>query len=177
MRRVRGLAAARGLLLGDGDELAGDGEATALDGGGEDQAGDDGAVGEQGFNEGFEVGHGSGGDLEQEVVAAGEVVALADFFEGVHVVEEAMVLRAVAAHADEGEDFETESFAIDFDRVAAEDADLFHLAHALGSGGGGEADAAAEFGDAEAGVGLELGEELSAVGVHEGRGIHCHRGR
>ncbi len=128
-----------------------------FDGRGQDEARDRVAVGEERFNEGFEIGEGGGGDLEEEVVAACEVVALADFFEGLHVIEEAVIVLAGAAHADEGEDFEAESFAIDFDSAGAEDADLFHLTKAFAGGGGGEADAAGEFGEAEAGVGLQLG--------------------
>jgi hypothetical protein len=158
-------AAARGGLLGNGGELAGDRVAAAFDGGGEDEAGDRVPVGEKGFNEGFKVGHGGGGDLEEEVVAAGEVMALADFFEGLHVFNEAMVMLAGTAHTDEGHDFKAEGFAIDFDGVAGEDADLFHLLEAFGGGSGGEANAATQFGEREAGVGLELVEELSAVGV------------
>ena len=111
----------------DGSEFAEDGEFAVFYGGGENEAGDRVAVGEKGLYEGFEIGEVGGGDLEQEVVAAGEVMALADFFQGLHVVEEAMVVLAGATHADEGEDFESEGFAIDVDGVSAEDADLFHL--------------------------------------------------
>jgi len=136
-----------------------------FDGGGEDEAGDGVAVGEECFDEGFEVGEVGGGDFEKEVVAAGDVVALADFFEGLHVFEEAVVVLAGAAHADEGENFEAEGFEVDVDGAGAEDAGLFHLLEAFAGGGGGEADAAGEFGEAEAGVGLELVEELSSVDI------------
>ena len=136
-----------------------------FDGRGEDEAGDGIAVGEECFNESFEVGEVGGGDFEEEIVAAGEVVALADFFEGLDVVEEAVVVLAGAAHADVGEDFEAEGFAIDVDGAGAEDAGFFHLLEAFAGGGGGEADAAGEFGEAEAGVGLELAEELSSMDI------------
>jgi hypothetical protein len=154
-----------GAFFGDGGEFAEDGEFAVFDGGGEDEAGDGVAVGEECFNEGFEVGEVVGGDFEEEVVAAGEVVALADFFEGLHVVEEAVVVLAGAAHADEGEDFEAEGFAIDVDGATAKDAGVLHLTEAFSGGGGREADAAGEFGEAETGVGLELVEELSPVDV------------
>ena len=125
-----------------------------FDGGGEDEAGDRVAVGKECLDEGFEIGEVGGGDFEEEVVTAGQVVALADFFEGLHVVEEAVVVLAGAAHADEGEDFEAEGFAIDVDSAGVEDTGLFHLLEAFAGGGGGEADAPGEFGEAEAGVGL-----------------------
>jgi hypothetical protein len=166
---------AAGALFADGGEFAEDVEFTVFDGGGEYEAGDGVAVGEEGFDEGFEVGEIGGGDFEKEVVAAGEVVALADFFEGLYVIEEAVVILAGATHADEGEDFEAEGFAIDFNRAGAEDSNLFHLLEALAGGCGREADAAGEFGETEAGVGLELGKELSSVDVEERRGIHCHK--
>jgi len=127
-----------------------------FDGGGEDEAGDGVAVGQQSFDQSFEIGEACGCDFEEEVVAPGEVVALADFFEGLHVVEEAVVVLAGATHADEGEDFEAEGFAIDFDSTGAQDAYLFHLLEAFAGGGGREADAAGEFGKAEAGVSLKL---------------------
>ena len=148
-----------------------------FDGRGEDEAGDGVAVGEKGFDESFEVVEAGGGDLEEEVVAAGEMVALTDFFEGLHVVEESVVVLAGAAHADEGEDFEAEGFAIDVDGVVAQDAGFFHLLKAFAGSGGREADAACEFGEADAGVGLDLVEELSTMNIEESRGIHCHRQR
>jgi len=157
--------AAAGALFADGGEFSEDVEIAAFYRGGEDEAGNGVAVREQRLDESFEVGEVGGGDLEEEVVSAGEVVAFADFFEGLDVVEEAMVVLAGAAHADEGEDFEAEGFAIDVDGVAAEDSDLLHLTEAFGSGGGGEADAAGEFGEAQAGVGLELVEELSTMNI------------
>jgi hypothetical protein len=49
---------------------------------------------------------------------------------------------AAAAHADEGHDFQAQRFAVDFDGVAVQDADLFHLLEAFGGGCGREADAA-----------------------------------
>ena len=85
----------------------------------EDEAGDGIAVGQQGLNQGLEIGEVGGGHLEQEVVAAGEVVALADLFEGLDVFEQAVVVLAPATHADEGEHFEAEGFAVDFEGVAA----------------------------------------------------------
>ena len=169
------ISAAAGAFFAYGGESAEDVEFAVFDGGGEDEAGDGVAVGEEGFDEGFKVGEGGGGDLEEEVVAAGEVVALADFFEGLDVVEEAVVVLAGAAHADEGEDLEAEGFAIDFDSTGAQDAYLFHLLEAFAGGGGREADAAGEFSEAEAGVGLELGKELSSMSIEQCRGIHCHR--
>lgn len=164
--------AAGGGFFGDGAGFAGDLVGVALDGGGEDQAGDGIAVGEQGLDEGFEIVHGGGGDLEQEIVAASEVMALADLFESLHVIDEAVIVLAAAAHTDEGENAEAESFAVDLYGVAAEDAGLFHLLHALRDGGGREADAATQLSKAEAGVGLELGEELSSVFIEQRRGFH-----
>ena len=152
-------------LPGDRGELAEDGVPAVFDGGGEDEAGDGIAVGQEGFNQRFEVGEIRGRYLEQEVVAARQVVALADFFEGLYVVEEAMVVLAGAAHADEGEDFEAEGFAIDFDGIAAENADLFHLLEPFAGGGCGEADTTGELSEAEASVGLELMYELSSMEV------------
>jgi len=113
-----------------------------LDGRGEDEAGDGVAVGEKGFDEGFKIGEVGGGDLEEEVVAAGKVVALADFFKRLHVVEEAVVVLAGATHADKGDDLEAKGFVVDVDCVSGEDADLFHLTEAFASRGGREADAA-----------------------------------
>jgi hypothetical protein len=137
-----GRLTAAGALFADCGEFAEDVEVAAFDGGGEDEARDGIAVREQRLDESFEVGEGGGGDLEEEVVAAGEVVTLADFFEGLHVVEEAVVVLAGAAHADEGEDFEAEGFAIDFDGAGTKDSDFFHLTESFAGGGGGEADAA-----------------------------------
>jgi len=136
-----------------------------LDGGGEDEAGDGVAVREERFDEAFEVGEAAGCDLEEEVVAAGEVVALANFFQGLDVVEKAVIVLAGAAHADEGEDFEAEGLAIDVDGVAAEDSDLFHLPEAFACGRGREADASSELGEADARVGLELVKQLSSMNV------------
>ena len=136
------LAAARGRLARNCGELAGDGEFAAFDGAGEHQAGDGVAVRKQGFNEGFEGVHAGGGDFEEEGVATGEVVALADFFEGLDEFHEAVIVGAVAGHADEGHDVEAEGLAVDVDGVSAEDADLFHLFEPLGGCGGGETDAA-----------------------------------
>jgi hypothetical protein len=96
-------------------------------------------------------------------------MALADFFQGLHVVEDAVVVLAGATHANEGEDFKSEGFAIDVDGVMAENADLFHLTKAFAGGGGREADAAGEFGQADAGVGLELVEELSPMEIKKCR--------
>jgi hypothetical protein len=168
-------SAAAGTPFANGGEFAEDVELAVFYGGGEDEAGHGIAVGQEGFDEGFEVGEVGGGDLEEKVVAAGEVVALAYFFEGLHVVEEAVVVLAGATHADEGEDFEAEGFAVDVDGVSAEDADFLHLTETLTGGGGREADAAGEFGEAEASVGLELMEELSPVNIKKRGGIHCHR--
>lgn len=146
-----------------------------LDGRGQHKAGDGIAVWQQGLNEGLEIGESGGGHFEQEVVAAGKVMALADLFEGLDVLKQAVVILAAATHADEGEDFEAQGFAVDVDRVAAQDANFFHLLQALAGCGGGEADAAAKFGETEARIGLKFVEKLSSMRVKERRGIHCHR--
>ena len=159
------LLAAAGAFFAYCGEFAEDVQLAVFYGGGEDEAGDRVAIREEGFDEGFEVGEAGGGDLEEEVVAAGEVVALADFFEGLHVVEEAVVVLAGAAHADEGEDFKAEGFAINFDGAGAEDPDFLHLTKAFAGGGWGEADAAGELGEADTGVSLELGKELSSMDI------------
>jgi len=140
-----------------------------FDGRREDEAGDGIAVGEKCFDEGFEVGEVGGGDLEEKIVAAGEVMTLADFFKSLHVVDEAMVILAGAAHADEGEDFEAEALAIDVNGVVTQDSNFFHLLKAFAGSGGREANAAGEFCQAKAGVGLKLMEELSSMNVEESR--------
>ena len=152
-------------LFAHGDEFAKHGEFAVFDGRRENQAGDRVAVGKQRFYEGLEVGEAGGGHFEKEVVAAGEVVALADFFEGLHVFEEAMVVLAGTAHADEGEDLEAEGFAVDLCGVAVKDADLFHLLEAFAGCGGRQANAARHLGEAETGVCLKFVEELSSMNV------------
>jgi len=137
------LAIALGMTLGYGGEFAVDRILAAFDGRGQDQAGDGIAIRQQGLDKGLKIGHAGGGDLEQEVVAAGEVVAFAHFFEGLHVFKQAViVMSAAATHADEGHDFEAERFAINVDGVAVENADFFHLFEAFGGCGGREADTA-----------------------------------
>ena len=156
-------------LFADGYEFSQDVELAVFDGRGEDEAGHGVAVGEQRLDKSFEVGEAGGGDLKKEVVAAGKVMALAYFFEGLYVIEDAMVVLAGAAHADEREDFESEGLAIDVDGVIAEDADLFHLLEAFARRGRREADAPGEFGQAEACAGLKLVEELSPMNIEQGR--------
>jgi len=166
LKARRLLSAAGGAGFGgNGGEAARGGVGVALNGRGENEAGDGRAVGEKRLNEGFEVGHVEGGDLEEEVVAAGEVMALADLFEGGEEFEEAMVVGAGGSEADEGDDLEAEGFGIDACGVAKDNAGVLKLAKPLGGGGGGEADAARELGDGEAGVGLKFVEELSSTGV------------
>jgi hypothetical protein len=158
-------SAVAGALFAHGREFAEDVQFAVFYGRGEDEASDGVAVGKEGFDESFEVGKVGGGDFQEEVVAAGEMVALADLFEGLDVVEEAVVVLAGAAHADEGEDFEAEGFAINFDGAGAEDPDFLHLTKAFAGGGWGEADAAGELGEADTGVSLELGKELSSMDI------------
>ena len=114
----------------------------ALNGRGENKAGDGRAVGQERLDKGFEVGHVEGGDLEEEIVAAGQMMALADFFEGGEKFEESVVVGAGGTEADEGDDLEAEGFGIDAGGVAEDDAGVLKLAEALGGGGGREADAA-----------------------------------
>jgi hypothetical protein len=80
-----------------------------------------------------------------------------------------VVVLAGATHADERENFEAESFAVDFDSAGAKNAGFFHLAEAFAGGGGREADAAGKFREAQARVGLKLMQELSSVDIEEGR--------
>ncbi len=93
------------------------------------------------------------------------MVALAHFFQGLHIFEQAVVMLAAAAHADEGHHLQAQRLAVNFDGVAVQDAGLFHLLEALGGCGGREADAAAQFSQAEARVGLQLVEQLSSVAI------------
>lgn len=167
--------AAAGSFAGNGGEFAHYGEFAVLDGRGQHKAGDGIAIRQQGFDEGLEIGEGGGRHFEQEIVAAGKVMAFADLFEGLDVFKQAVVILSVAADANEGKDFEAESFAVDVDRVAAQDADFFHLLQALAGCGGGEADAAAKFGETEARVGLKFVEKLSSLRIKKRRGIHCHK--
>jgi hypothetical protein len=137
----------------------------ALNGRGENKAGDGRSVRQERLDKGFEVGHVEGCDLEEEIVAAGQMMALADFFEGGEKFEESVVVGAGGTEADEGDDLEAEGFGIDACGVAKDNAGVLKLAKPLGGGGGGEADAARELGDGEAGVGLKFVEELSSTGV------------
>jgi hypothetical protein len=143
-------------FFADGRELAEYSEFAMFDGGRENETRYRVAVGKQRLDESFEIGEVGCGHFEQEVIAAGEVVAFANFFEGLDELEETVVILPTATHANEGEHVEAEGFAIDFEGVAAQDAGLLHLLEPFGGRGGGEADAAAKFGEAEAGICLQL---------------------
>jgi hypothetical protein len=71
------------------------------------------------------------------------VVALADLFESLHVFEQAVVVLAAAAHANEGHHLQSQRLAVDFDGITVHDADFLHLLEAFGGGGGREAYSAA----------------------------------
>ena len=144
------------------------GRGAAVDGSGEDHAGGGRAVGKKFFDEALELLGGRERDLEQEGVAAGEVVALLDGVKGFEEFEEGLVAGAVAGHADEGGDGEAEGFQVEVGAVAADEAEAFELLDAFGGGGGAEADAAGELGEGEAGVGGEFEEDLFVVRVEFG---------
>ncbi len=69
------------------------------------------------------------------------MVAFAHLFEGLHELHEAEVVLALAGEPDEGQHLKSECLAVHFDSVGANDADFFHLLHALGGGCRGEANA------------------------------------
>ncbi len=83
-------------------------------------------------------------------------------------LEEGFVARAFAGEAHEGCDGEAERLEVHFGAVALDDLEAFEAAEALRGGGGGEADAAAEFGDGEAGIGGEFVEDLAIDLVDSG---------
>ena len=84
-------------------------------------------------------------DFEDEGVASGHVMAFGDVVHGLDGFEEGAVLGAVATQAHDGEHFEVQRLAVDIHAIAADDAGVFHAAHAFGGGGGGEADLAPQF--------------------------------
>jgi len=162
---ILGSAPALRRLARDGGQLACDSIAAALDGRGEHQAGDRVAIRQQGLDQRLQVGHVRGGHLEQKVVASGQMVALADLFEGLDEIQQPMVLVSAAAHANKGHHLQAQRFVVDFDGVAVQNPGLFHLLEALGGRGGREADAAAQFGQTEARIGLQFVKKLSSVAI------------
>lgn len=164
-------------LLTYGGEFAENGEFAVLNWRREDEACNWIAVGQQGFDQCFKISEICGGHFEQEVVAAGEMVAFADLFECLDVFEEPVVILTSTTHADESQDFETEGFAVDLEGIASQDADFFHLFEAFAGCRGGQANAAAEFRETQTRVGLQFVQKLSPVNVEQRRGIHCHNRR
>jgi len=75
--------------------------------------------------------------------------------------EERFVARAFAGEPYEGCDGEAEGLQVDLRVVAANELEAFETAQALGGGGGGEADAPAEFRYGEARVGGKLPQDLA----------------
>ena len=105
--------------------------------------------------------------LQNQIVAAGHVMALAHLFERLRVIDHAVVTEAGAAHADEGHHLQAQGFAVNPRRIAFQNAIFLHLLEPLGDGGGGEADSAAEFGDAQAGIGLQFVKKFSTIRIEK----------
>ena len=93
------------------------------------------------------------------------MVALADFFEGLHKIEQAVVLVSTTAHANEGHYLQAQRLVVDFDGVAVQDSGLFHLLEAFSGRCRREANATAQLSQAKACVDLQLVENLSSVGI------------
>ncbi len=134
----------------------------------EDHAGRGAAVGEQLFDEVFELGHGGEDDFEHEGVVAGEVVALLHGVEGGKEFQEWLVACAFAGEAYEGGDGETEGLQVDVSMIALDDLKAFQAAQTLGGGGGGEADAPAKLGYSETRVVGEFAENLAVDLINSG---------
>src|SRR5271154_3482906 len=65
------------------------------------------AVGQQPLDSALEFCDRSSGDLEDECLAAGDVMAFADLSERLNEFEERLIARSVAGHPDVGEDRQT----------------------------------------------------------------------
>ncbi len=128
------LALAR-VLPGDRDKLACDGIAASLHWRRQHEARDRVAIGKQRFNQGFEVGHVYGRDLEEEVVASRQVMTFADLFECLNIFQQAAIVLSSATHANECHDFEAKGLAINFDSISMDDANLLHLLEPFGRRG------------------------------------------
>lgn len=107
----------------------------------------------------FEVVHVADGDLHDEAFAAGDAVALKDFW---HLASDAgEVGEAVSGDGDfdEGTHVQAEGDGVDLGPVAQDDFGLFEAVHAVDDRGCGEVDAAGELGEGDACVVLEFFDE------------------
>ena len=130
-------------------------------------AGDVGGAG-QFLGEFVFVGGVAGDEAEEEVAAAADHVAFADFGPFADVLlegaEDGFLLGFEADDGEEG-DFPAEAGRVCVGVVASDDAGFFEAAHAAEAGWGGDFGAAGEFDVGHAAVDLQLGEDAAVDGV------------
>ena len=95
-------------------------------------------------------------DLHVEAVLAGHAVALDDLGRGLRDLGDLRDLARRGAHADDRGEREAERARVHVGAVAGDRAVALEPGQALGDGGRGEADAAAQLGLADPGVLLQL---------------------
>ena len=83
------------------------------------------------------------------------MVALPDLLEGLHEIQQPVILDYAATHANKGHHLQPQRFMVDFDSVAVQNPRLFHLFEPFRGRGGREANAAAQFSQTQARIGLK----------------------
>src|SRR5208337_1240114 len=100
--------------------------------------------------------HGLDDNFQRERIGAGAAMTFEDFGHVADGFGDAGEDVADHADADESGDGQADLGGIDLSTEAGDDSGVFHLADALGNGGEGETNTAAEFGKRQAAVLLKL---------------------